>query len=1052
MSLKRLILAVLLVPIVSPWSATGSSVSSSAEDPVAAFIAHVDSIADTSDQNVFSRYVEDNPLIVGAAVGELLDEAIQTGDGGGTAEEEKKFALAHRIAAIHKESARSPAPLDLVSTYSAWDSSTRAERRRAKAIEKEGTEAQQAGDFAKAIERFTRAREMFNSIGDRRSVAVLWGSLGVAYWYTGDYEAVKRQYEEALKARRAIDDRILEGKTLNGLGSVHYQLGDYASAFDFYTQAVELRRKTGDLDGLGTSLTYLGNTYLALGRTIDARNTYEQALPLVERAGQTEKLYEILTSVASLHAECGRLASSNDALRRALALARSLNDPIKQLICHNNLALNLADAYQYHDALEEIDAAKRLLEETPDPEQSIVFHCNRGVTLLRLGELAEARDDFITLLRLSREHKMPHFELQALINLGYLLTELGALDEGLRYAQEARALSENLGNQKMTRESLMLSADITRLLGQYDAALGEWEELLDRDRAAKNEIDVLKDRLGLANLLVISGREADGRRMFHEMSHAVDASTQGDLELVVALGLGHSFEATNPDSAYFYYEQALGILENARSRIDDPERTGFLGGSRRFYVEEVARYYARRAMAGADAIWGVRAFQTIEKAKARGLFDLMAKSLSARHSPTEEGLLDSLYIASRIDTKKKRAYEIRYEREQADRVGSIMARYGTEQPVVDPATLGRMLPKHAAFLSYALGDTFSLLWVIDRDGFDIFELPDRKSLRASVSKLRDAIARPGLGDEALRQSAHELYTFLIAPAEKRLKNARELIIAPDGVLFELPFEALLTKPAPEKATWGGMPYLARAFAITYVPSASVFLAMHAAPGNAKYDKDLLAFGDPDYSLLNGASEARTPWRELPQTRSEVQAIGSSLPAAKRTVFLGADATEARLKSLLNEESYRVLHLATHGVVDKADPAASMIVLCPDADGRDDGYLHTTELLSMHLRIDCAVLSACESARGQIGRGEGVVGLSRALLASGVHGVVASLWAVSDESTARLMKEFYARMLGSKEPAYRALNEARCALMGDERFAHPYYWSPFIVIGSERLPW
>jgi CHAT domain-containing protein len=104
------------------------------------------------------------------------------------------------------------------------------------------------------------------------------------------------------------------------------------------------------------------------------------------------------------------------------------------------------------------------------------------------------------------------------------------------------------------------------------------------------------------------------------------------------------------------------------------------------------------------------------------------------------------------------------------------------------------------------------------------------------------------------------------------------------------------------------------------------------------------------------------------------------------------------------------------------------------------------------QVGLVVMSACESARGKISRGEGVVGLSRAFIAAGAEAVVASLWAVSDASTAELMKTMYANMMGEKEPAGRALNEARLALIDGEEYAHPFYWSPFVVIGDGTAPW
>jgi CHAT domain-containing protein len=146
----------------------------------------------------------------------------------------------------------------------------------------------------------------------------------------------------------------------------------------------------------------------------------------------------------------------------------------------------------------------------------------------------------------------------------------------------------------------------------------------------------------------------------------------------------------------------------------------------------------------------------------------------------------------------------------------------------------------------------------------------------------------------------------------------------------------------------------------------------------------------------------------------------------------------------------VVHLATHGLVDAREPIRSSVALTPGDN--EDGYFHTLEILAIPMHSQLVVMSACESARGEISRGEGVVGLSRAFLASGAGSVVASLWAVSDESTAELMKTFYERMLGKKRPASRALNEARLALIDTEKYSHPFYWSPFVVTGTERSPW
>jgi CHAT domain-containing protein len=182
--------------------------------------------------------------------------------------------------------------------------------------------------------------------------------------------------------------------------------------------------------------------------------------------------------------------------------------------------------------------------------------------------------------------------------------------------------------------------------------------------------------------------------------------------------------------------------------------------------------------------------------------------------------------------------------------------------------------------------------------------------------------------------------------------------------------------------------------------------------------------------------------------SNAIAAPQAKPAGSFAVKCGA--SESAVKRELRTESPRVVHFATHGLVDAIEPARSSVALA--SGNGEDGLFHTLEIVSTPIRSDLVVMSACESARGRVSRGEGVVGLSRAFLGAGAESVVASLWSVSDESTAELMRVFYERMFGKKESASRALRDARLALLESPKFSHPFYWSPFVVTGTERSPW
>jgi CHAT domain-containing protein/Tfp pilus assembly protein PilF len=1029
-------------------------VSMSLPDPVADFIAIADSLGRVGGEDSLGAFVKKNPLLVGAAVGQLLDAAIAAGDAGDTATEKETIDFAEKLAALHRQGTGSTAPAQLVETYRSWTPKQRAERARAKNLEREADEASKASDFVRAAGLFGDAEKLYEKLSDGRSVAILWGSLAIVHWRAGDFDAAAGCYDKAIAARRAIEDKILEGRAVNGLGSASFQKGVYEEAATHYSEAAELRRETGDIGGLATSLTYLGNAYMQLGRPVDARDAYEEAYGILEGGGTYSQRFELLNSLANLNSDMGRLESANEWYEKALAAAEADGDVVRQMICHNNLALNLAKKFRYGAALEELRQVERFLAENPDPEQSMMFHRNSGFIYLNVGEFDLARDHFLILLKTSEQASAPLYQIEALINLGNLLQQLGDNERAVSYAEKALAVARETNHPRQVRDAEMSAAQVYLREGRYDDAMTAWEDVLKLDSEHGTGMDVIADQMGKANVLAAVGRYEEARNEFEGIRADVEKSGDGDLNLTLYFGLGHAFEKSAPDSARYYYGKALAIIEQTRAGIGGAEvRTGFFGGVRRYYYEEVARYFASQAPSNPE--WSSLAFLTIEKAKARGLLDLIESGVTDKESAAESAALDSLYRLDPESTEyasRKKALTDRYLDLRNQRLGGSLGGLARSH-VVSIDEVRNALPKKTVLLAYALGDTVSLLWAIDRDGHELYELPNRATIREDVERLRDAISKPGAGDAALRSAARRLYELIVAPAEHRLEGNRNLVIVPDGFLFEMPFEILLTADAPESASWGDLPYLARKFAPVYAPSSSVYLSLRDSKVRKKFDVEILALGDPDFPATGDSSNVRGVHLDrLPATRNEVLGITEPVKADRKIVLLGADANEAALKAAIRERSPRILHLATHGLVDPLEPAVSSIALSADGGAGEDGFLHTLEILSLHLNSELVVLSACESARGKLSRGEGVVGLSRAFLACGARGTVASLWAVSDESTSILMKDFYARMLGGKKTAGEALNDARVALMKQPKYSHPYYWSPFVVIGSDRSPW
>jgi CHAT domain-containing protein len=215
----------------------------------------------------------------------------------------------------------------------------------------------------------------------------------------------------------------------------------------------------------------------------------------------------------------------------------------------------------------------------------------------------------------------------------------------------------------------------------------------------------------------------------------------------------------------------------------------------------------------------------------------------------------------------------------------------------------------------------------------------------------------------------------------------------------------------------------------------------------------VAFGDPrsdDPQASSGRpADALAP---LPASAAEAGALKRFYGADSR-IFLGLDATERRFKSEAGRSS--ILHVATHGVLNNADPMASHLVLAPSHDGgvSEDGRLQAREILALDLDSELVILSGCDTARGRIGAGEGVIGLTWAFFVAGVPTTVVSQWRVDSDSTAALIVEFHRRLAGARgAPAMsvdEALRQSALTLLASDRYRHPFYWAGFAVVGDGR---
>jgi CHAT domain-containing protein len=551
------------------------------------------------------------------------------------------------------------------------------------------------------------------------------------------------------------------------------------------------------------------------------------------------------------------------------------------------------------------------------------------------------------------------------------------------------------------------------------------------------------------------------------------------------------------------YEQGLALIDSMRTSYK-AEGSKFFVGAKHFAIYEKAIGAALRLHElKADSSYDHRAFAYSERAKA-GVLQQALQEARARHFA---GIPDSLLERERklrIDLAYHGTQwrQQKLERENRDSVKilaheerlfslnhqyeALLKKFERNYPqyfslkyraeTVTVSDIQKTLDEKTTVVEYFAGDSALHIFAMTRNAFKIKTAPRVVFLANEVEILLSAIAGSDYGRYV--QSARRLYEALIQPVAPQVEG-KNLLIIPDGVLNYVPFEALLTEAVNADAAaedFSKLPYLVREQAVSYAPSAALWLESIRRERKLP-EGDLLAFAPVFPNGLTAKlrkiaalgknfalDSTRSANGTLLATRKEVEGIeelfnrnpnffarmfGRLFGNGSR-VFIEREASERNLKAQPLSR-YRYVHIATHGVANQNVPELSALMFADDSSAdAEDGVLFLGEIYNLALNADLVVLSACETGIGKLSRGEGLLALSRGFIYAGAKNLLVSLWKVKDASTARLMREFYAGMLAGQTKA-EALRQAKLQLIKSEsanpKFAMPYYWAPFILIGQ-----
>lgn len=848
----------------------------------------------------------------------------------------------------------------------------------------------------KAMIAWRLMRSIAERLGDGYHAAFAINNLGAIHYARGEFQQALGLFELQLTFETAKRDKVITARALNNIGMIKRGFGDMAGALDYVERSRRLSEEAGDKRVLANALNNLGVLARDEGNYARALEYFEKSLPLYETIGDKAWISLSLNNIGTVHGTQGNQAQALEYFQRSLKLGQAAEDKNMIAFAVNNIGLTYHRYRDYPRALEYYNQSLALREQLNDKRGAALTLNNIGLLHREQGYNKKAMEYYQQSLAIREKLDDQSGMAYVLNHIGYLHYLQGEHQQALEIAKRTIEISNRLASPELLWRSYELAGRAHTSLKQFDEA----EKVLT---SSINTVEQMRFRVG--------GGELARQRFFE------------DKVLPYMAMVELAFARNRPIDALTYGELAkartlLDVLRNGRIPINkamSPEE------------RETERIANAELIALNSQIYDER---QRPKPNLERLAELEPRREQARMA--YENLLTSLYV---------KYPELKVQRGEASPITAAEAAALIPNP--STAIVEFVVAEEKAYVIVLTANRPKTAQPLKITVYPIDITADKLSER--VDEFRRMLAERNL---SYQDAARQLYDLLLKPAEEQLRGKKTLCVVPDRALWELPFQALQPRTGV---------HLIEDHTLFYAPSLSVLREVTKQRNNppTRQVTTLLAFGNPQ---LSGGPNATTRGAEfekfgpLPEAEEEVKTLGQLYGTANSRVFIGSEAREKVVKT--EAAKYEVLHFATHGLLDNRNPMFSYLTLAQTAgDPNEDGLLEAREILNMDLNAKLAVLSACQTARGRVGAGEGVIGMSWALFVAGVPTTVASQWKVDSASTTSLMIDFHRRLTKrqanarSKETKAEALRQASLGLLRSERYRHPFYWAGFVMIGD-----
>jgi CHAT domain-containing protein len=843
---------------------------------------------------------------------------------------------------------------------------------------------------------YQRAIDKLEQLGEGRQAALSRIGYVAALIYAARYDEAIGVAAQAEKSLIQNHDNAGRARLLTNLGILYARVDDYSNAVECYSIAAEIFELLGEKGAAAQTYQNLANIFANLDR-------FEEADALYQRTEQLSGELDL--------PELSMQASYN---RAYLQYLRGHYSRALQLFSRLRLRFQQAGSHRHH-ALCDLDEAEIYLQ-LHLPKDAIVLAKNAVEQFKELG--------------------LAHEEAKATTFLGVALMQMMRFIAALEAFGDAQKIFENEGNLYWIGLLDLYRAEIHFSLQRpWDAQKLARQAKITFDRLAIPSKRIFSlVRLGQIALALndVAGAAAATK----EIAALVETTEMPLVLFPYHVLCGEIAEReSNLDEAKLQYERAAEELERHQRRLHhDDLRVTFFKGRQQAYDALV-----RLSLDGTDSEHGLAAaYAWCERARSRGLIELLSHCASAIHTQYEQPLLakinrlqeelNTLYARSQPERRPVAAhatYENIAAKEQElartlREISAIDPEYASLQQVsiATIESVREALPDGTTLVEYFTAGDEILVFIVSRRGARVLRhLCPARRIANFQERLRFQIEKFLLGPDYLRAHAeqllkslqwrlHELYRHLVAPFIHEIQTPH-IAIVPHGTLHLLPFHAF----------FDGKQYIIDTFAISYAPSASVLkycLEKPEVPGNSP--------------LLVGVADEKAPL-----VNEELAQIRGVFPAAR--ILQSDQATRTAFVDACRAASF--VHIATHSVFRQDNPMFSCFKLA-------DGYFTASDLFSLSCATNLVTLSGCQSGMSEVTSSDDLLGLMRGFLYAGARSLLVSLWNVNDQSTAALMANFYREWQKGTDKS-TALKKAM--LLIREKYPSPFYWAPFLLVGN-----